>query len=283
VGIAGLALLAGFAQPWSWSTHRRRAAVGLGVVALTLASPYGFAVHEHFLGNHASLPEIREWHSLGRVIADGSVSHTLFLALTIVTGVALYLRPVRAPLPLLLFALFTLLAAKYVRFCAEASFVYVALLATQPAAGEGWWKRWAPAGAGAVALALSVGTGRPVGMGLAPNRFPEGAAAWLRTHPIPGPMFNSFNYGGYLLWAVPEQKVFIDSRVHTVYADSHFRSLVRAYEDPRAWAELEDRWGFRLAVLQRHGRGASLAQAMANDPSWRVMYADSASLILARN
>lgn len=287
LGVAGLSFVAGAIGPWSWAAQKRRAVVGLGVLVLTAAGPYGLGVHAQFLGNHASLPEIREWHTLGEVIIDGSFPHMLFLVLAAITGVALYRRPAaaRAPLQLLLFAVFTLMAAKYVRFCAEAAFVYVALLASQPApvAIRNWRRASVTLAAGVAALALSVSSSRQMGVGLAEGRFPEGAAAWLRTHPVAGPMFNSFNYGGYLLWAVPEQKVFIDSRVHQVYADSHFRSLLRAYESPTAWAQLDTRWGFKLAVLQRAGRGASLAEAMVADPAWHVMYADSASLVLARN
>ena len=62
-GLALLGLLL-LARP-SW----RRAWVALGSLILTLANPYGVLVHNHFLGARASLPEIREWHSVAQALA----------------------------------------------------------------------------------------------------------------------------------------------------------------------------------------------------------------------
>ncbi|MBI5291763.1 MAG: hypothetical protein HY872_07800, partial [Chloroflexi bacterium] len=42
---------------------------------------------------------------------------------------------------------------------------------------------------------------------------PVGAAAYLRANPPPGLMFNSYNFGGYLTWALyPQTPVYVDGR-----------------------------------------------------------------------
>ncbi|MCS6883764.1 MAG: hypothetical protein NZU74_20800, partial [Chloroflexaceae bacterium] len=42
---------------------------------------------------------------------------------------------------------------------------------------------------------------------------PVGAAEFIRRERPPGPMFNSYNFGGYLMWALyPEYPVFVDGR-----------------------------------------------------------------------
>ena len=60
------------------------------------------------------------------------------------------------------------------------------------------------------------------------------AAAFLRENPPPGKMWNAFNYGGYLLYALSPQhkKVFIDGRNDTVYPEAFFAETARADRDP---------------------------------------------------
>jgi hypothetical protein len=44
------------------------------------------------------------------------------------------------------------------------------------------------------------------------NNFPVEAVKWIRANQPPGQMFNSYNWGGYLLWSLPQYPVFIDGR-----------------------------------------------------------------------
>jgi hypothetical protein len=44
------------------------------------------------------------------------------------------------------------------------------------------------------------------------KRFPVGAVAYLKQHPVPEPMFNNSDFGTYLLWSRPGEKVFMDGR-----------------------------------------------------------------------
>jgi hypothetical protein len=43
--------------------------------------------------------------------------------------------------------------------------------------------------------------------------YPVSAAAYLKAHPCSGNLFNDFNYGGYLIWQLPSQPVYIDGRM----------------------------------------------------------------------
>lgn len=45
------------------------------------------------------------------------------------------------------------------------------------------------------------------------NGYPNKAISYLSTNTCPGNIFNSYNYGGYLIWKLPEQKVYIDGRM----------------------------------------------------------------------
>jgi hypothetical protein len=43
--------------------------------------------------------------------------------------------------------------------------------------------------------------------------YPVQAVAYLRAHPCSGHIFNDYNYGGYLIWQLPSQPVYIDGRM----------------------------------------------------------------------
>lgn len=45
------------------------------------------------------------------------------------------------------------------------------------------------------------------------NTYPVTPVQYLNSHPCQGNLFNSYNYGGYLIWQLPSQKVYIDGRM----------------------------------------------------------------------
>jgi hypothetical protein len=273
-GVALVGLLAITAPSW------RRLAVAAAAAALTCAGPYGPRVFEHFLGARGDFPAIREWQPLRVALAAGGVSEWLAVGLVAWAAVVLVVRRRRGERVLYeaaALALFALLAWQFVRFVAEAS-----LVAATIAARVRWRREWVGSVAGLALLATLTVVGRPPGLGLQPGRYPEPAVDWLRANRPPGPMLNSYNYGGYLLWAYPEEKVFIDGRAFTVYDPALVRDLVAVYDDPGRFDELERRFGFRLAVLQRAGRGAAFAAMLARRPGWREAWADPRTVILVK-
>jgi hypothetical protein len=221
-------------------------------------------VHGRFLGAHGPLPEIREWYPLLKTLAMGSVPQWAAVISVLVALLSLVLRYRRR---------------EPIRFEAVALLVFLAIAT----------RRNSPArrvlGLG-MALALlvlaSTTAAQPVGLGLNANRIPVAAAAFLQRHQPPGPMLNSYNFGGYLMWAYPREKVFIDSRAFMIYSEAHVRDLLRLYEEPPFFRELERRWHFRLAVLQRAGRGSLFAAWLRTQPDWQVIYEDDLAIILSK-
>jgi len=45
------------------------------------------------------------------------------------------------------------------------------------------------------------------------DRYPEKAVSFLKTLPLSENVFNDYKWGGYLIWKLPERKVFIDGRM----------------------------------------------------------------------
>lgn len=108
---------------------------------------------------------------------------------------------------------------------------------------------------------------------------PVRALEFIRRTGLSGRMLNEYVYGGYLIWAAPEHKVFIDGRAD-LYDPS---GILAAYgrwatfeENPRL---LLDRYGIRFCLLSK---SHPMAQVMPVLEGWKVVYSDSNSLVFAR-
>jgi hypothetical protein len=109
------------------------------------------------------------------------------------------------------------------------------------------------------------------------NHFPVRAVEYLRQHPVPGPMFNTYGYGGYLVWS--GQKVFIDGRGDIyeyggVFSDYMHITLAK----PGALAVLE---GYHVGscLLERDEPMSTLLSA---SPNWKKIYSDNVSALFVR-
>jgi hypothetical protein len=109
---------------------------------------------------------------------------------------------------------------------------------------------------------------------------PVRAVQYLQNHAIPGPMYNNYGFGGYLVWsAKPGQRDFIDGRGDIferggVLRDYMQISLLR----PGALGVL-DGYRVRSCLLQRN---EPLATVLAALPSWRTAYSDEQAVLFVR-
>ncbi|HYL38417.1 MAG TPA: hypothetical protein VEV17_21040 [Bryobacteraceae bacterium] len=108
---------------------------------------------------------------------------------------------------------------------------------------------------------------------------PTQAVQFLRRARLPGNMLNEYVYGGYLIWADPEQRVFIDGRAD-VYA---WTGVLKDYGE---WATLEtdpnvllDRYRIAFCLLSR---SMPLARVLRYLPGWHELYSDSQAVIFVR-
>ena len=109
--------------------------------------------------------------------------------------------------------------------------------------------------------------------------FPVRAVEYLRQHPVPGPMYNTYGYGGYLIWALPEQKVFIDGRGDLYEDGGAFLQYVEvANLKPAAFTVLRAN-GIQSCLLDRK---EPLATVLAAHPDWEQRYSDGVSVLFVR-
>ncbi len=116
----------------------------------------------------------------------------------------------------------------------------------------------------------------PQGIGEAVARvpdYPAEACAFTQSEGFPPNLrlLNNFEIGGFLLWRLPSQPVFIDGRLD-VYAGRTFDdnlTLSRA-GGSRQWAALVQKYDLDCVLTT----SARQARAFGSDPQWQLVYAD---------
>jgi len=109
------------------------------------------------------------------------------------------------------------------------------------------------------------------------EKFPAKAVDYLREHPTPGPMFNNYGFGGYLVWS--GQKVFIDGRGDLYEHGGVLSDYLQVVQvKPAALAVLRN-YGIQSVLMER---GATLASLLGMSSDWRQSYSDSTSVIFVR-
>jgi hypothetical protein len=109
-----------------------------------------------------------------------------------------------------------------------------------------------------------------------PKTFPVDAVARGRQAQLQGRMFNNFIWGGYLLQAWPEQRVFIDGGTDH-YGETLFNQWIQVWNLEPGWRDVLARWHITLALVQPTSR---LADELVRDQRWQVWYCDSTAVIL---
>jgi len=267
---------------------RRLAVVFLMCMAVLPLTPYGskLAIYPFnmALSQPVNLANIQEWQSMPFGLFPGK----LFLALLIVfifLQVALRISWQVEDLALCLFGI--AMACIHVRFLLLFVPFFAPLLA-------GVFARWVPAyDRSKDRVFLNLAIIAVIFGGLVryfpsqaqmrekiSERYPLKAVEFLEAHPVPGPMYNNYGYGGYLVWKLgPAQKDFIDGRADVferggVLADYMQISLLK----PGALEALR-KYGVQSCVLQHD---EALATVLAALPDWRRVYSDSQSVVFVR-
>jgi hypothetical protein len=107
--------------------------------------------------------------------------------------------------------------------------------------------------------------------------FPVEAVNWMREQKPNGNLFNSYNWGGYLEWNLPEYPVFVDGRTD-LYNDEIIGQWMSIVNLGEGWQTLLDRWDIRLILLEP---SRPVVGALAQN-GWHILYQDSTSVLYGR-
>jgi hypothetical protein len=142
--------------------------------------------------------------------------------------------------------------------------------------------RWGPWFA-ALVLIFAMSGGVVGGMRLVPGEFdsrtfPVEAVRAARAAGLRGNIYNYFVWGGYLLYAWPEQRIFIDGMTDFL-GDDVLRSYLTIEQLDPGWPEEMRRFDVSIVIVPPRAR---LVAALLERDAWRVWHEDATAVILVR-
>jgi hypothetical protein len=273
------------ARRWTPAERLRLETISLSCLIALTVTPYGAQLALYPFHVASSLPigvaNVMEWQSMPFHLPGGK----LFLALVLaffVTQMALRLTFRLEELVLLLGGI--VMACVHIRFLLVFVPFFAPVLATVVARWVTPYQRSkdryilnAVLMAAVIVAMVRYFPTRDALQQTLSEHFPVRAVEYLRQHPIPGLMFNNYDFGGYLVGA--NQKVFVDGR-----ADPYERGGVLADYfhitrlQPGALAVLRN-YGIQSCLLEPD---EPLATMLAALPEWQRVYSDKVSTLFVR-
>ena len=272
------------AQQWTPAERRRLEVVFLLCLAVLPITPYGtrLAVYpfDMAFSQPINVANVSEWQSMPFQIFVGKFFLALLLSVPVLQIVFRFKWRLEE---LALFVFGAAMACLHVRLLLLFVPFFTPILATILAR---WLPRYerekdkyilnAVLMAGILAAMVHFFPSTKDLQGKIASTFPVKAVEYLRAHPVPGPMFNAYNFGGYLIRALPEQRVFIDGRGDLYERGGVLSDYLNVNNlRPAAFAVLRA-YGVRSCLLDRDG---TLATALGSHPDWRKEYSDDVSVL----
>jgi hypothetical protein len=269
----------------------------------TLVNPYGWRLHAEIyesLSNTFMIETLHEWQPVSLSTRAGAIYLGYLAGLgLLMLGFYRRVEPVRGAVILV----FLMLSLKHWRnvplfllvsvpLCADLLGELAGRIATR-VGNVRHQKRWLLAATMGVAVVMAIlGSDhlqRVAQAGLAPDAFfresdyPIEAIEWVKAHreQVGTRLYNDYGHGGFLLWWLPGEKIFIDGRMPAWRIGD--RWIFYDYAALAIWDPPElrvlDKYGVDWAIV---GRNSPLDDALAQQPKWREVYGDKKVTIYVR-
>ncbi|MCL2869199.1 hypothetical protein FWF48_00075 [Candidatus Saccharibacteria bacterium] len=120
---------------------------------------------------------------------------------------------------------------------------------------------------------------------------PQAAVSYLQANPCPGNLFNDYDIGGYLIWKLPQAKVFIDGRMPSweiAPGDRNYGQLPKYFDvykkiydnKDKQWRTAEFKaYNIRCALI---GKNSDLAKALKHE-KWHQVKSAGGWVLLIEN
>jgi hypothetical protein len=108
--------------------------------------------------------------------------------------------------------------------------------------------------------------------------YPVAAADYIRQHRLPAPLFNTYPWGGFLAWYLPDYPLAIDGRTDLYGADinAQYAKVMNVEEHYTTFAPLD---GASTILLEKN---SIIAKALQSVPSFKTAYSDDLAVVLVR-
>jgi hypothetical protein len=109
------------------------------------------------------------------------------------------------------------------------------------------------------------------------DSYPVDAAHFIQEHHLPAPLYNNFNWGGFLIGNLPDYPVSIDGRTD-LYGDDYCRE-----EGETLMGRRKDDPVFAQANTVLLPITVPLAGVLSRSPQFKLVYADKMAVVFVRN
>ena len=111
------------------------------------------------------------------------------------------------------------------------------------------------------------------------KNYPQAAVNFLDAEKLPGPIYNRYGWGGYLIRRLHgEYPVYIDGRAD-VYGDKFMYEAFNTHDGGSGWFESLDRFSIRTVLISPD---VPLASLLRSDQQWQKVYEDHQAVIFTR-
>jgi hypothetical protein len=107
--------------------------------------------------------------------------------------------------------------------------------------------------------------------------YPVDAVTFIQEHHPPGPLYNNFNWGGFLIGNLPEYPVSIDGRTD-LYGDEYFRQEIETL-----MGRGSDDQALNRANVVLLPSDVPLCGRLQSSPHFRMVYTDKMATVFVRN
>ena len=111
------------------------------------------------------------------------------------------------------------------------------------------------------------------------SEFPVDAVNFLRRNSVGGPLYNSFDWGGFLIFYMPQYPVSIDGRTD-LYGDAMDEQYYSTQEADSSYTDDPVLNEAGVVLLKKK---FPIATQLQMDPRFRLIYRDDLAVVLARN
>jgi hypothetical protein len=108
--------------------------------------------------------------------------------------------------------------------------------------------------------------------------LPVEATEYLKSSDLSGPMFNSYNWGGYLILNLPDEPVYVDGRTD-LYGNDFLQRYLQTAVGGDEWRETLDEYDIRLVFVEAQ---SGLARHLRDEPGWTLNHEDDLAVIFSR-
>lgn len=107
-------------------------------------------------------------------------------------------------------------------------------------------------------------------------RFPVRAAEFVRSHNLQGELYNSLDWGGYLIWSLPHLPVAMDGRTN-LHGDERIARSLATWSGALEWDK--DPELVRAGVIVAE-RSKPLTRLLRRHPGYELVYEDATAAVL---